>query len=258
MLRLAIIDDDRTFVREVTAEAEIGEGWRFDLFSGGPPPSTTKLARFDAALIDPAAVGEWFWRYLEQVSGELPDLSVLVCGARTTLESRVRGLRLGADDWITKPAAPAEILARAEAFRRPRRVKAPALEEPVFSGEIQMRPGEQDAWVGRMGLGLTMREFELLRFLIREEGKVLSRETIYRRVWGYRIPSGDRSVYSYIRKLRIKLEIASPGWAYIHTHLGVGYRFEAEPVDHSPGRLAIPSVVPAYETADRILEPVGA
>lgn len=226
MLRLAIIDNDQTFARQVAAEAELAKDWRFELFTDGAPPSASKLARFDAMLVDPAAVGAGFWGHLEEVAGHLPDLSVLVCGARADLASRVRALRLGADDWITKPASPTEILARAEAFRRPRRVKAPGLEEPVFSGEIEIRPDEHDARARCMRLGLTRREFELLRFLVREEGKVLARETIYRRVWGYRIPPGDRSVYTYIRKLRIKLEIASPGWVYIHTHLRTGYRFE--------------------------------
>ena len=62
-------------------------------------------------------------------------------------------------------------------------------------------------------------------------GRVLEREEIYQRVWGYAMARGDRSVDVFVRKLRQKLEKASPGWRYIHTHFGVGYRFDPEPAD---------------------------
>ena len=83
-------------------------------------------------------------------------------------------------------------------------------------------------------LELTRREFELLELLVRAEGRVLEREDIYERVWGYAMVHGDRSIDVYVRKLRHKLERASPDWTYIHTHFGIGYRFapetEAEPL----------------------------
>ena len=65
---------------------------------------------------------------------------------------------------------------------------------------------------------------------------MLQREEIYQRVWGYAMVHGDRSVDVFVRKLRQKLERASPGWRYIHTHFGVGYRFAAEPLDDAPAR----------------------
>ena len=73
-----------------------------------------------------------------------------------------------------------------------------------------------------------MRSIELLAG---SEGRVLEREEIYQRVWGYAMVHGDRSVDVFVRKLRSKLERASPGWRYIHTHFGIGYRFAAEPAD---------------------------
>ena len=73
---------------------------------------------------------------------------------------------------------------------------------------------------------LTRREFELLQLLAQAEGKVLQREEIYQAVWGYAMAHGDRSVDVFVRKVRLKLETASPGWSYIHTHFGVGYRFQ--------------------------------
>src|SRR4029079_18506810 len=80
-------------------------------------------------------------------------------------------------------------------------------------------------------IDLTRREFELIELLAGAEGRVLEREEIYQRVWGYAMARGDRSVDVFVRKLRQKLEKASPGWVYIHTHFGVGYRFAPESVE---------------------------
>ena len=71
-------------------------------------------------------------------------------------------------------------------------------------------------------------EDELLLLLARSDGRVLPREDVYQRVWGYAMARGDRSVDVFVRKLRQKLRTASPGWSYIHTHFGVGYRFAPE------------------------------
>jgi DNA-binding response OmpR family regulator len=79
--------------------------------------------------------------------------------------------------------------------------------------------------VGECSLDLTPREFELLQLLARSD-RVLRREEIYERVWGYAMVHGDRSVDVFVRKLRQKLRVGSPGWEYIHTHFGVGYRFD--------------------------------
>ena len=77
---------------------------------------------------------------------------------------------------------------------------------------------------------MTRREFELIQLLAEAQGQVLEREEIYQRVWGYAMAHGDRSVDVFVRKLRQKLERASPRWRYIHTHFGIGYRFAPEAV----------------------------
>ncbi|HEY2055392.1 MAG TPA: winged helix-turn-helix domain-containing protein, partial [Solirubrobacterales bacterium] len=100
---------------------------------------------------------------------------------------------------------------------------------PVLAGELEIRPDRFQAFVSGDSLDLTRREFELLHLLAGTQGQVLERETIYQRVWGYAMAHGDRSVDVFIRKLRQKLEKRSPDWEYIHTHFGVGYRFDPEP-----------------------------
>src|SRR3954454_17194612 len=98
-------------------------------------------------------------------------------------------------------------------------------------GEVEIRADQFQAFVNGTSVDLTRREFELIQLLAAAEGQVLPREDIYQRVWGYAMVHGDRSVDVFVRKLRQKLERASPQWRYIHTHFGIGYRFAAELAD---------------------------
>jgi DNA-binding response OmpR family regulator len=102
---------------------------------------------------------------------------------------------------------------------------------PVMAGELEVRADQFQAFAGGRSADLTRREFELIQLLADSAGQVLPREEIYERVWGYSMVHGDRSVDVFVRKLRQKLERVSPGWRYIHTHFGIGYRFAAESVD---------------------------
>lgn len=185
--------------------------------------------KLNALLIDPAVLGDDAWDYLRGVCEELPDLGVVVCTERSTVAQRVRGLRMGVDDWIGKPCHPEEAMARVEAVtRRRRRARADVESDPMRAGELLVRADRFEAFVGEESLDLTRREFELLHLLAAAEGQVLEREAIYQRVWGYAMAHGDRSVDVFVRKLRQKLKKRSPGWRYIHTHFGIGYRFDPE------------------------------
>ena len=104
----------------------------------------------------------------------------------------------------------------------------PALEAAASFGEITIRPDLYQGYVNDVSLELTAREFEILHLLSGSD-RVLRREEIYERVWGYAMAHGDRSVDVFVRKLRQKLRSGSPEWSYIHTHFGVGYRFAPEP-----------------------------
>jgi DNA-binding response OmpR family regulator len=183
----------------------------------------------------------------------LPDLGVIVCTGRSTVAQRVRGLRLGVDDWISKPCHPEEVIARIEAVARRRRRGRPDAESgPLVAAELEIRADQFQAFVGGDSLDLTRREFELLHLLADAKGQVLEREAIYQRVWGYAMAHGDRSVDVFIRKLRQKLERRSPGWGYIHTHFGVGYRFDPEPaagteVERALETVRVPEPAPALE-----------
>jgi DNA-binding response OmpR family regulator len=188
--------------------------------------------RLNGLVLDLGLLGPQGWSFLEQVCGALPGLGVVVCTGPSTVAQRVRGLRMGADDWISKPCHPEEVVARVEAVARRRKRTSPRVETgPVVAGELQIRADQFQAFVGTRSADLTRREFEVLQLLSDARGQVLQREEIYQRVWGYAMAHGDRSVDVFVRKLRQKLETASPDWSYIHTHFGIGYRFSPQMKD---------------------------
>ena len=251
-VRLAVIDTDSGFVRVLTRRLEAA-GWEHRVLTSTVPLDELVAMKLNALVVDPGALGPVGWEYLERVSESLPDLGLIVVSQGSTVAQRVRGLRMGADDWISKPCHPEEVLARVEAVtRRRRRGRANTETGPVVAGELEIRQDQFQAFVAGRSLNLTRREFELLQSLADASGKVLEREEIYQRVWGYTMAHGDRSVDVFIRKLRSKLQRASPAWSYVHTHFGVGYRFEAEPVRDDPPAIPVPS--DAAETQDLAAE----
>ncbi len=200
--------------------------------------------RLHALIVNPAMTGI---DYVESVATALPGLALLVCSDPAPVAERVRGLRGGADDWITKPCHPDELIARLQAVLRRRRTgELPIEDETIAAGELAIRPDRFDAYVGDLTAGLSRKEYELLHQLASADGRVLEREDIYQRVWGYTMARGDRSVDVFVRKLRQKLERVSPDWHYVHTHFGVGYRFAAQRADGAiPAAEPTTSVEPA-------------
>lgn len=234
-LRVAVIDRDGAFTKVLATRLEAA-GWQYRVLGSAVPVDELVALKLNALVVDLSVLpaGE-AWPFLERVAGMLPSLGVIVCTNGSTVAQRVRGLRLGADDWIVKPSHPEEVMARIEAVVRRRRRRSGSGPErgPLVVGELEIRADRYQAFVAGRSADLTRREFELLQALADAHGSVIERGEIYRRVWGYEMAHGDRSVDVFIRKLRIKLERLSPGWTYIHTHFGVGYRFDPEPHDAS-------------------------
>jgi DNA-binding response OmpR family regulator len=232
-LRVAITDGDSGFV-QVLAKRLDRLGWEYRVLAGAVPIDRLVSMRLGAFVLDLALAGPHGWEYLERVTRDLPALPVIVCTGQSTVSQRVRGLRLGADDWVTKPCHPEELIARLEAVARRRRQGETVGTDMMVAGEIEVRPDQFQVFAHGRSIDLTRREFELIQLLAAAEGRVLEREEIYQRVWGYTMAHGDRSVDVFVRKLRSKLQQASPDWHYIHTHFGVGYRFAAERSGDAP------------------------
>jgi len=137
------------------------------------------------------------------------------------------------------------VIARVQSVvRRRRRPSGRTEAKPLMAGEVQILSDRFQAFVNADSLDLTRREFELIELLAAADGRVLEREEIYSRLWGYTMVRGDRSVDVFVRKLRQKLEKASPRWRYIHTHFGIGYRFAAESLDVDSVDVEVPASVP--------------
>jgi DNA-binding response OmpR family regulator len=248
-LRVAVIDRDPGFMQVLANRLE---ALRCDhrMLSSPVTPEVLVAMRLNALVVDVSVLGPGSWEYLERVCSRLPGLSVIVCTGPSSVVQRVRGLRLGADAWVTKPCHPEELICVIEAaVRRHRRNEMPVMESAIKVGEIAIRPDLYQAYSETTSLELTAREFEILNLLAQSD-RVLRREEIYERVWGYAMAHGDRSVDVFVRKLRQKLRVASPHWSYIHTHFGVGYRFAPDNDARAP---ASPDVVDATPELDPAL-----
>ncbi len=229
-LRIAVLDRDSGFIQVLSKRLD-RVGWEHRVLASPVPADAVVSMRLSALVVDLAVLGPQAWDWLERLCEALPELGIVVCTGPSTVAQRVRGLRLGADDWITKPCHPEEVIARVQGVvRRRRRAASRAEAQPILAGEVEIRSDRFQAFVGERSIDLTRREFELIELLAAAGGRVLEREEIYSRLWGYTMVRGDRSVDVFVRKLRQKLEKASPRWRYIHTHFGIGYRFAAEAV----------------------------
>ncbi|MDP2817198.1 MAG: two-component system response regulator CreB [Polaromonas sp.] len=156
-------------------------------------------------------------------SGSLP---VLMLSAHGEEIDRVLGLELGADDYVSKPFSPRELLARVRGMLRRARMQAPAAAHSsgISPFDLDM-PGQRVSLRGRP-LNLTRREFGLLADLLRHRGRIRSREELLVSVWGADSDSTDRTVDTHIKTLRAKLQEAAPDHDYIVTHRGMGYCVE--------------------------------
>ena len=176
-------------------------------------------------LMLPGMDGVEICRRLRQSTESLP---IVMLTARDAEVDRVLGLELGADDYITKPFSPRELVARVKAvLRRVARDPAPSEETPAtlrLSG-IEIDESRHEVLAGDRPVTLTAKEFDLLAFLARNRGIVFSREKLLDRVWGYERPVDTRTVDSHVKSLRQKLGDAG---AVVKTVRGVGYKVDAD------------------------------
>jgi DNA-binding response OmpR family regulator len=195
--------------------------WRTDGPSGlaAVDAERPRLVLLDLML--PGMDGFEVTRALRQRGTRVP---IIVVTAREEEADRVLGLELGADDYVTKPFSPRELVARVKAvLRRAEPEPESGPEPPLHLGDLTVDPARHEVVFEGRPVHLTAREFELLSYLVRNRGLVLTRDQILERVWGYSFPADTRTVDVHIRQLRAKLGDRAP----IVTIRGVGYKADS-------------------------------
>ncbi|WP_344027098.1 response regulator transcription factor [Streptomyces luteireticuli] len=231
MKRVLVVDDDPT-VSEVVAGYLTRAGFDVDVAADGPSAVAGAIAQPpELVVLDlmlPGMDGLEVCRRIRE-TGPLP---VIMLTARGDEEDRILGLEVGADDYVTKPFSPRELVLRVESVLR--RAGAPATAQGAPSvprltglraGPLTLDPAARRATRCGRELALTIREFDLLEFFLRNPGRATSREELMRRVWGWEF--GDLSTVTvHVRRLREKIEDDPAHPRLISTVWGVGYRFD--------------------------------
>ena len=226
-----MLDRDSGFIQVLSKRLE-RIGFEHRVLASPVPLDTLASMRLSALIVDLAVLGPQAWEWLERVCGALPGpRASWSAPAPPPSHSASAAYASAPTTGSASPATPRRSSRASKGSCGGARTPPGARpKEPMSAGEVEIRADRFQAFVRGRSLELTRREFELVELLAGAEGRVLEREEIYSRLWGYVMVRGDRSVDVFVRKLRQKLKHASPGWRYIHTHFGIGYRFAAEPV----------------------------
>jgi DNA-binding response OmpR family regulator len=223
-----VVEDERK-VAEALQEGLAGEGYAVVVARTGEDAFfRVTTGTFDVVLLDLSLPGRDGLEILRALRQRGPDTRVLILTARDTLQDRVTGLDSGADDYLVKPFAFAELVARIRALvRRGRAVESPRLR----AGSLAMDRWTRKVTRGGRPIDLTAREFELLEHLLRFDGQVVSRDTRAREVWRERerTPTLDNVIDAHVARLRKKIDVDYPT-KLIHTVRGVGFVVREEAV----------------------------
>jgi two-component system, OmpR family, response regulator MprA len=221
---ILVVDDERA-VRDSLRRALELEGYRVELAEDGEEA----LHRLDlepapdAVILDVLMPGADGLEVCRTIRGSGNAVPVLMLTARAEVDSRVEGLDAGADDYLPKPFALAELLARLRALlRRSGADDAEGSEDALRFADLELDPGTREVRRGGVPIDLTRTEFSLLELFLRNPRQVLTRSIIFERVWGYDFGPSSNSLDVYIGYLRRKTEAGGRG-RLIHTVRGVGY-----------------------------------
>jgi DNA-binding response OmpR family regulator len=220
-LRLLLVEDD-VAIQQFLSRALTEAGYRVDTASDAERAETLALEGIhDAFIIDLGLPDRDGLDLIASCRAQGSNAPVLILSARRTVDERVRGLEQGGDDYLTKPFALAELLAR---LRNLLKRSSPPQKESLRLkvGDLELDLGRREAWRGNQSLQLTPQEFILLEYLCRNEGRVVTRTMILDHVWRMRIDPATNVVDVHIYRLRSKVdrEGAKP---LIHTIRGIGY-----------------------------------
>jgi DNA-binding response OmpR family regulator len=227
MSDLVMVIEDEKEIRDLLRYNLEKAGFRVAAFDDGEAGLEQLFAsRPDLVVLDLMLPGRNGLEILREVRGEpaTSDLPVMVLTARGAEMDKLLGFEHGADDYLTKPFSPRELVARVHALLR--RAKPAGAGRTLVHGELRVDFDAREVLVSGRKLVLTPREFDLLAFLARHAGRAVSRDELLRKVWGYDYLGETRTVDVHVRRLRMKL---GEERTRIETVMGAGYKFNASP-----------------------------
>lgn len=220
-MRLLVIEDEVDFAKAL-ADGLRRQGYAVDIATNGEQGSfLADVNEYDLAILDLNLPDIDGLEVCQELHSLKPELLVLILTARDALDDKVRGLDMGADDYLVKPFHFQELLARVRALLRR---NASSARTPVLQwGDLRLDPATHTVWQGKRRLDLTRKEFAILEYFMRHPDRVVSQEELLERVWDMNANPFTNTVRVHIRSLRKKLGDSAESSRYIKTVVGVGY-----------------------------------
>ena len=223
MAKILVVDDEQVLVKGIRFNLQ-HEGYQVEVGYDGE--TAVELAReggFDLLILDVMMPGIDGLQACMRIR-EFSNVPIIMLTAKSEDADKIMGFECGADDYITKPFNILELKARVRALLRR---SGAAAQQPggsaLTAGHIRLDAGERSAWRDGVPVELTAKEFDLMELLMRNPGRVYSRENLLNVVWGYEYIGDYRTVDVHVRRLREKLELDPANPEYIRTKWGVGY-----------------------------------
>lgn len=222
--KILVVEDDRAVQKALRRLFE-GEGFEVEVAGNGSEGLEKFRAAPPAALVlDLSLPGTPGQDVCREISQAAPNLPIIILSARTEVMDKVLMLELGAHDYVTKPFSPRELLARVKTAMRRKTITAPPSESFLF-GDVKVNFTKMELERQGVPVQMTSQEFKVLKFMIQNAERVLSREELLNQVWGYRNYPSTRTVDNHILRLRQKLERDSTNPVHFRTVHSAGYKF---------------------------------
>lgn len=232
MKQILIIEDEMSIVKLLSYNLE-NDGFGVDAATNGEEGYRMALSNaYDMLILDLMLPGKDGVDICRELRREKVDTPIIMLTAKDSEIDKIIGLEIGADDYMTKPFSPREVVARVKAIFRRYEKSVPADEsidenECLKVGEIKIYPEKYEVTVRGETIDLTPKEFDLLLYLAKRESRILSREQLLNAIWNYDFAGETRIVDVHISHLREKIEENTKDPQYIKTARGFGYKFEA-------------------------------
>jgi two-component system response regulator TctD len=220
-MHILLVEDDEPLANSI-AGVLAAQGWRVDVSSRGEPvPLSVQRDDYDVLILDIGLPGIDGIETLQRVRAQGSQLPVLMLTARDTVEERVLGLEIGADDYMAKPFAPTELVARLRALTRRHENRRA---EVLAVGTLRFDPKALRAWLGDTPVDLTKREGQVLQYLMIKAGRVVPRAQLTALIPGWGENASENALEQLMSRLRSKIEAAG---VRLRTVRGLGYRLDA-------------------------------